>query len=225
MQMLSFDWLLCSLSIPRQIASSKTLIFLAYFFNSRTICRRIFLTKWLKINFLSQILLKQLDYSLSISLQQKSRASNLIVNYKKPFSAWQISGYDTKYHDYVPMFCLHDYMTYSSNVSASAIQTIVYLLQLGLLTPGRGLLELWVVVDVMEADRVVVDVMEADQLVVAADVLWVVGDVLGVVAGDHRILEGHPHTLAVEVVDFDILVGVGLDHIAVEQAVDRSQGS
>ena len=101
-------------------------------------------------------------------------------------------------------------MAYSFNVSASAIPIIIYLLQLGLLTPGWGLLELWVVVDVMGADQLV---------------LWVVGDVLGVVAGDHRILEGHPHTLAVEVVDFDILVGVGLDHIAVEQAVDRSQGS
>ena len=81
--------------------------------------------------------------------------------------------------------------------------------------PGLGLLELWVVVDVTGAD----------QLVVAGDVLGVAGDVLGVVAGDHCILEGHPHTLAVEVVDFDILVGVGLDHIAVEQAADHSQGS
>ena len=50
------------------IASRKTIIFLVCFFNSKTICN-IFLAKDLKINYLFQILLKQLDYSLSISMR------------------------------------------------------------------------------------------------------------------------------------------------------------
>ena len=52
-----------------------------------------------------------------------------------------------------------------------------------------------------------------------------VGAVLGKVVGNHHILAGHLHILAVGVVDCHILVGVALDHIAVEQVVGHRQGS